>query len=411
MRGRPRLLLLVPTSSYRTEAFVEASRSLDIDLTVASEVPSTFEPSDPDNFLTLDFADSEVAIEQAEQFHRRNPIGSVVGVDDGTTVLAAAISEALNLEHISVDSAIAARDKHRQREILSASGVAVPDWKVVAFSDGEHDPGIDFPVVVKPLALSASRGVIRANDEREFLAARETVESIVRAVGQDFADERFLVERFVPGPEFAIEGLVLNGELHQLALFDKPDPLDGPYFEETIYVTPSRHSEDVKRELYDCAAHAVSALGIDMGPVHAELRYHEGPYVIEVAARSIGGRCSNVLRFGSEGGSLEQILVKNSLGLLDELPVRSPGAAGVMMIPIQRAGKLEAVSGVEKALQVELITDVIITAHRGQMLVPLPEGSQYLGFIFAHGREPAEVEAALREAHGLLDIRVREGLG
>jgi len=253
---------------------------------------------------------------------------------------------------------------------------------------------VTYPCVLKPLHLSASRGVMRADNPVEFVAAHARLVAILAGCDTDF-----LVEDFVPGYEVALEGLLVNRRLHVLALFDKPDPLDGPFFEETIYVTPSRVPAPLRKAIAQCAEQATRALGLVDGPVHAELRYNErGPWLIELAARPIGGRCSAVLRFG-DGVSLEELILRHALALPIPSLEREPVAAGVMMIPIPAAGVLREVRGVVEAKAVPLIEDVQITAHPGERLVPFPEGSRYPGFIFARGENPSAVEAALREAH------------
>jgi hypothetical protein len=194
--------------------------------------------------------------------------------------------------------------------------------------------------------------------------------------------------------------------LKPLALFDKPDPLEGPFFEETIYVTPSRLPDALQRRITAAAAAACAALGLSEGPVHAELRVNDdGPWIIEVAARSIGGLCSRTLRFGT-GMSLEEVILRHALGWPIDSLVREQRPAGVMMIPIPRAGRLGAIHGRERATGVEGIEEVAITAHVGQELVPLPEGWQYLGFIFARADTPDAVEKALREAHAHLRFEI-----
>jgi biotin carboxylase len=266
-----------------------------------------------------------------------------------------------------------------------------------------------FPCVVKPLMLSASRGVIRADDEAQFVGAVRRLDRILQTSEVSVTGEaarQILIERFVPGREVALEGLLVKGELHVLALFDKPDPLDGPFFEETIYVTPSRLPATVQAEIASCTSRAAQALGLQDGPVHAELRVNRhGPWVIEVAARSIGGLCSRTLRFGT-GLSLEELILRHALGM--EVPTleRERRAAGVMMLPVPRAGVLKEVRGQAEALAVPGIDEVAITAHPGQDLVPLPEGASYPGFIFARAESPERVEAALREAHRRLEFVV-----
>jgi biotin carboxylase len=374
---------------------VEAARQIGVELTVASEQPSTLEAANPAGLLTLDFQHPQRAADAVLAFARDHPIQGVVGVDDDTAILAAGIAERLKLRGNPVQAALAARDKHRQRELLAKAGVPVPRFLLKRLTDDPREVGkaITYPCVLKPLRLSASRGVIRANNATEFVTAHARLKAIVCD-----ADENYLIEEFIPGYEVALEGLVMNRRLHVLALFDKPDPLDGPFFEETIYVTPSTIPAGLQATIVQCAERAIRALEITEGPVHAELRYNErGAFVIELAARPIGGRCSAVLRFGTS--SLEEIIVRHALGMPIPSLQRERLAAGVMMIPIPGAGALQEVRGVAEAKAVPLIEDVQITAHPGEMLVPFPEGSRYPGFIFARGETPAVVETALREAH------------
>ena len=400
-----RLLLLLPTTTYRTAAFVEAARRLGVGLTVASERPSTFEGAQPTAFLTLDFAAPERAAEQAAEFARRHPVAGVVGVDDDTAVVAAAIAGRLELTGNPVAAALAARDKHMQRVELARHGAPVPRFELHGLGEDVTDLAarLRYPCVLKPLRLAASRGVIRADDPAGFAAAFQRVGRILAQpdiVGCGDWASRVLVEDFIPGPEVALEGLVVAGRLDVLALFDKPDPLDGPFFEETIYTTPSRLPQRAQAALGACARDAVVALGLREGPVHAELRWNEsGPWLIELAARSIGGRCSAALRFGAGETSLEEIIIRHALGMPLPSLERERQASGVMMIPVPTTGVLRELRGVAAARTVPLIEDVVITAHPGQALVPWPEGWRYPGFIFARGETPEAVEAALRTAH------------
>jgi len=402
-----RVLLLLPTTTYRTQAFVDAARTLGADLVCASERPSTLEAHAPDALLTLDFDRPAAAAETAARFAAGHPLDAVVGVDDRTAEAAAAIAERPGLKTSAPAAVHAARDKHEMRERLAAAGVPVPRFRLVRLAD---DPerlarAVTYPCVLKPLTLSASRGVIRADDPAGFVAAFQRIAAILR--GGDVsvsgsAAEHLLVEAFVPGREVALEGLLLGGGLQTLALFDKPDPLDGPFFEETIYVTPSRLPAAAQAAIERVTVAACAALGLMEGPVHAELRLNEaGPWVLEVAPRSIGGLCSRTLRFGT-GVTLEELILRQALGWkIDSLDRERP-AAGVMMIPIPRAGRLDAVRGRDAAAAVPCVEEVVITAHVGQELVPLPEGWQYLGFIFSRAETPAAAERALRDAHARL---------
>jgi len=396
---------------------VEAARRIGVDLTVASERSSTFAQAQPDRLLTLDFQRPDQAAAQAGAFAERVPVHGVVGVDDDTAVVAATVAARLRLRGNPVGAATAARDKYRQRVLLAEAGVPVPRFARHRTTEDPHAiaAAVRFPCVLKPLRLAASRGVIRADDPQGLVTAFGRVRAILEQPDVATCGEwaaHLLVEDFVPGPEVALEGLVARGQLRPLALFDKPDPLDGPFFEETIYVTPSGLPATAQREIADCARRAVTALGLWDGPVHAELRYNDrGPWLIELAARSIGGRCSGALRFGSrEQGagsgwvSLEEVVLRHALGMPLPALERELLASGVMMIPVPRGGVLREVRGLAEARAVPLVEDVVITAHLGQTLVPWPEGSRYPGFIFARGETPEVVVAALRAAQRRLEL-------
>lgn len=404
---RKRVLLLVSPSSYRTQAFRTAAARLNLEVIQGVDLPEVLarEWKVP---LGIDFSRPERAADEIVAFVEENPVDAIISVDDRATVLAALASSRLGLPHNSPDAALASRDKLRMREMLAAHGVLVPTFQrfAAAADPASISQDIDYPCVVKPTLLSGSRGVIRANNPEEFIAAFQRTRAIVEANGLALEQADILVERFVPGVEVALEGLLTNGSLHVLALFDKPDPLDGPFFEETIYVTPSRLPEESQRAIAACTAGGAAALGMREGPVHAELRINEaGPWMIEMASRSIGGLCSSVLEFGT-GMSLEELILTHAVGGEVGAAERAYQAAGVMMIPIPGAGLLRGVDGVDEAAAVPGVTGVEITAKVNHRLVPLPEGESYLGFIFARGETPANVEAAIREAHRRLHVRL-----
>jgi biotin carboxylase len=267
-----------------------------------------------------------------------------------------------------------------------------------------------FPCVLKPLGLSGSRGVIRANDGYEFTLAFEQIRSILTQHDisrlHEEQDHYVQVESYIPGREYAVEGLVIDGRLKVLAIFDKPDPLEGPYFEETIYVTPSRAEPEVQSALIESTQQAVSATGLTNGPVHAEMRHNgEGVWMLEIAGRPIGGLCARSLRFGG-GMPLEELLLRFAVGEDVSALEREPHASGVMMIPIPKSGVYHAVSGVDQARAVPGITDVAITAKYGQRLLMLPEGSSYLGFLFARAETADDVERALKQSHACLQFEI-----
>jgi len=403
--------LLLPTRTYRTEDFVDAAHALGVDLVCASEKPSTLEALAPDGLLTLDFTDPADAARRVAEWTTHRPLAAVVGVDDLTAAAAATIAERLGLRASAPAAVAAARDKYQMRQCLAAAGVPIPRFRRIALSENPvlAARGVEFPCVLKPLSLSGSRGVIRTNTTEQFVVAFKRIAALLArddvTVSGDAA-RYLLAEEYVPGLEVALEGLLIECRLHVLALFDKPDPLEGPFFEETIYVTPSRLPERVQAAIRATTSAACAALGLAEGPVHAELRVNDdGPWILEVAARSIGGLCSRTLRFGT-GMTLEEIILRHALGWSIATLERERPAAGVMMIPIPRAGILRKVDGVDDAKGARHVEDVVISAHIGQELVPLPEGWQYLGFIFARADTPAEVEDALRIAHGRLRFAI-----
>lgn len=402
-----RVMILTGPNTYRAEAFVQAADQLGIAVTRVLDVPEHLASSRAD-LLGIRFQDLAASTRAICEYAAQQPLAAVLAVDDGGSLLAAQASAALNLPHNSIDAATAARDKFVMRELLARGQVPIPAYRLYSSSDdlaaiaGE----IVYPCVVKPTELNGSRGVIRANDPEEFVAAAQRLIRLLQREYGDTEPRPFLVEEFIPGFEVALEGLLDDGDLKVLALFDKPDPLDGPFFEETIYVTPSRLPAATQQAIFDCAARAAAAIGLRRGPMHAELRVNErGPWLVEVAGRSIGGLCSKTLRFGTSA-SLEELILRQACGLPIDSLQRAGQAGGVMMIPIPAAGVLRRVDGIEAAQAVPGIESVEITAKLNYPLVPLPEGASYLGFIFASGTEPAGVEAALREAHAHLHFQI-----
>jgi biotin carboxylase len=399
-----RVILLMGSLTYRANAFVEAAERLGLEVVKGLDMPKPlaryWRPP-----LALDFRDPDRAGQDLVAYARAHPVHAILSVDDAATVIAARACQELGLAHNAPDASYAARDKHVMRQRLSAAGVPCPRFRLYHTDDDPTPiaPLQTYPCVVKPTQLSASQGVIRANDPGEFVAAFTCTRSIVLGSGGEPGQGgkgHILVEDYIPGVEVVLEGILARGRLHLLALFDKPDPLEGPYFEETIYVTPSRLPAATQQSIVECAAQACAALGLREGPVHAELRLNEaGPWIVEVAGRSIGGLCSKILRFGTEEISLEELILRHAMGMEVEALQRENRAGGVMMIPIPRPGLLKRVEGLAEAEAVPGVEEIDITLPIGHPVVPLPQGSSYLGFIFARGERPEEVEAALREAH------------
>jgi biotin carboxylase len=408
----PRVLLLITTNTYRASAFLDGARALGVETVVGTERAQAFAARHPAGHLTLDFADTGCALRQIADFAGVHPIDAVIAADDDGAVLAAQASHALGLAHAPAAAVAAARSKLASREAFARAGLPSPRFERLGVADDPAQAALSvgYPCVVKPLFLAASRGVIRANDEAELIAAFRRLVTLLRRpeVAEQGGEEArsVLIESYVPGAEVALEGIVTAGRLRVLALFDKPDPLEGPYFEETIYVTPSRLPAGRREAVAATAQRAVEALGLSHGPVHAELRLNEeGVWPIEIAPRSIGGLCSRALRFG-EGVSLEELILRHALKMGVDGLEREPRASGVMMIPIPRRGILRSARGIEEARRVHGVEDIRITIPPGQEVVPLPEGNRYLGFLFARAETPEQAEGALREAHRRLTFDI-----
>lgn len=400
-----RLLLLMTTNTYRAGAFLEAAGRLGVPVVVGSDQPQILATANPGGILAVNFMDPDEGARTIAKLSREYPIDAILAADDEGVILAAAASAALGLAQNSVEAVAAARNKHRMREMLAQAGIPCPAFQQISIDADPEEVAreMPFPCVLKPLSLAGSRGVIRADNAREFAAAFYRVAAILSqpevAVQAGELSRHILVEGFIPGREVALEGLLSNGRLKVLALFDKPDPLDGPFFEETIYVTPSRLPAALQEKITARTAEGLKALGLRHGPVHAELRVNDQvPWIIEIAPRSIGGLCSKTLRF-DDGISLEELILRHALGSRVESLERERQAAGVMMIPIPAAGVLREVQGIAEAERLPGIEEIRLTIPVGQELIPPPEGARYLGFIFARGKTPEHVEASLREAH------------
>ena len=345
--NKKRILLLLPTKTYRAKAFLAAASQLGVAVAIGSDQPQTLSELSPRKSLVLNFRRPEKATEEIVAFNQTHPIDAVVGVDDDTTVLVSMVSKALSLPHNSVESARTTRSKYQMRKMLATGGIPSPYFELISIGadPAEIAGGVNFPCVLKPLSLSASRGVIRANNPIEFVRAFRRIVSILDSSDvksrKDAKGQQILVEDFIPGIEVALEGILIRGRLKVLAIFDKPDPLDGPFFEETLYITPSRLPVEVQNDVISCAARTADVLGLREGPIHAELRVNDdGAWIIEIAARSIGGLCARTLRFGT-GISLEELIIRHAIGMEVESLQRERQPAGVMMIPIPHAGVLQ----------------------------------------------------------------------
>ena len=407
-----RVLLLLPTTSYRNDAFLEAAKRLSVEVVAAANYCHQLAPTwGMSPLMALHFDQPEFAADTVLR-ESNGKLDAVLAVDDAGVELAALLTERLGLPGNPVDAVRKVRDKLAFRHLLREHGFFCPEFHHLP---SDEDPrqlaaALTFPVVVKARRLSGSRGVIRADDSEALVRAVHLVRVIQAKTDRDAQKLGILIEGFIPGREYALEGLLDDGQLTTLALFDKPDPLDGPYFEETLYITPSRLPTALQDGVRRDVARACRVAGLATGPIHAEMRVNDhGIWLLEVAARSIGGLCGRMLTH-SLGMSLEELILRQAVA--EPFPIAGAcGAAGVMMIPIPRRGIYAGIYGVTAAQSVPGITGVTIAAAPGEIVAPPPDGSGYLGFIFARTESPAEAETALRVAHRQLSFEIRPEYG
>ena len=400
----PRLLLLLPAAGYANPDFIAAAARLGIELVACADYCHRLAPGwGLPPLMSVPFDQPGVALPQVLDALQQ-PVDAVLAVDDHGQALAAQLRAALGLPGNPPEAVATLTDKLRFRQLQQAIGLPHPAFAEIGDADAPAAAAPDFPLVVKARRLNASRGVIRVDAADRLAPALKQVRRI-----RDRAQrgrERLMIEAFIPGAEVALDGVLSGGVLQVLALFDKPDPLDGPCFEETLFITPSRLPPATQREFADAVARACAAAGVTEGAVHAEARINDaGVWLLEIAPRGIGGLCGRVLAYTLGMGSAE-IVLRHAAGL--PLPAPAGGsAAGVMMIPIPASGILRGVDGLAAARAVPHIAGIEITAPAGQLVAPPPEGASYLGFIFSRAATPAQAETALRRAHAALTVRIQ----
>lgn len=410
-------MLVLPSQTYRAKEFLDAAARLGVDVVSASDTAQAMAASFPERFVALPLHEPGTAARIVERFAKSTPIDAVVAVDDESALAAAYATQRLGIGKNPLSAIEATRDKVTMRRLLATAGVSQPPFAIIDAGEKEDVDVADaadllgYPVVIKPVSLSASRGVERVDDAGAARRAAARTRRVALSAGCA-PGEPLLVERYVGGDEIALEGMLTDGALSTLAIFDKPDPLTGPYFEETIYVTPSRHHPGVLVRVEDEINRACGAIGLVDGPVHAEARLSPSGadpdaqvIVLEAAARTIGGKCSKALRFVSDR-SLEELVLAHALGMDDVPFARESGASGVMMIPIPSDGRFEGVDGRDEALAVEYVTELEITVPTGRTIAAWPEGDRYLGFLFARADDPGDVEKALRAGHAQLSLHI-----
>lgn len=397
-----RLLLISHHNSYRIAPYIKAARNLGLEVTIASQGKHSL-VTEVASGIHIDFNDANSALNEILKEHRSKPFAGILGSDDQTVELAAHVAKALNLPHNPPAAALCSHRKDLARAQLALAHCPVPMHCLLDLTSAikKQMAGLPWPCVLKPLNMSASRGVIRTNNEDEFIAACERLRPILATTQGEFEQTHVLIEEYIDGIEIAYEGFLQNGQLETITIFDKPDPLVGPYFEETIYVTPSTLSNELQRSIKEVIQEACKAYGLVTGAIHAECRIDSENkiWILEIASRTIGGDCARML--DNENFGIEELAI--SLAISRPVEVVMPEQArGVMMIPIRQKGLLKRVEGLLEANKVKHIDKIDIIINEGHELIPLPEGNQYLGYIFASADTAEQVTAAIREAYAQL---------
>jgi hypothetical protein len=399
---KPRALLIAPDRSYRTGAFVLAAQKLGVELVVASFGEACL--ASRSGGLALNRKSQTDALDTISRAVAENPFAAILASDDETVGLAGVAAERNGLPGNSADAIKAQTSKIHFRRLCQSNETQCPEFISLDSKNLERGApaGVHYPCVAKPAMLSASRGVIRCDNPGELSRALKRIHSLLYSEGK-LGEDVVLVEDYIDGLEYAVDGLLKRGRLQVLAIFEKPGPMAGPFFEETIYLTPPRLSHKVTGQVIGSLEILCRKLGICEGALHAELRINSsGVWFLEIAGRTVGGRCGRILEFQT-GCSLEELVLANAARLPAAVG-ESTGSSGVMMIPVTQGGVLRRVEGISAARREPGIVDVEIDVREGQILVPWPEGCAYPGFIFARAGTVADVERALRAAHRCLNF-------
>ena len=402
-----RILLLMPGNTYRAKAFIDAAKKLKIDLIIGSDQEQTLTSLLPNRYLTLNFQKIKLSTEKIVKLNAKIKIDKIIAVDDQGLLLASAASQKLDLQSNSYFSMNLTRNKYLLYKQLQKNQQTIYDFVLHSKKKKLNSLKIKFPVVIKPLGLSASRGVMRANNKEELAEKIHLLfdlleNELANECISEFEKEHILIQKYIPGKEYAVEGIIEKGRFKLIAIFEKPIPLTGPYFEETIYISDPNFDEEIRRNFQGISQEHIKNIGITEGAVHLEYRLNKkGMHLIDIAGRSIGGHCSQVLQF-KNGALLEEIILNNAIGKKNVAQIKN--ISGVMMIPTIKEGKISHIAGLESAKKIKFITNIVITAYKGQEIKKLPRANTYLGFIFAEGPNKHAVKKALEQSYQSIQI-------
>ena len=379
-----KLLLVIPENSYKSNDFVTSAEKLDLDflvITDSQQVSGQFS----DTVIIHSF-DKELENDVREKLQ---DVTHILPVDHSALKFSAYLVDLLNAKGNNTKSINTAMNKFESRNIFnSISEIKIQNAIVNKIEDIEIFINENGTSVLKPIYGTASKSVIKVESFQENKAE-------VEKLMQDCSDQDLIIEEFVDGSEYALEGNLINSELNKIVIFDKPINYKEPYFEESIYIAPTEIPDKTQKEIVNLIGKACKKLGLENGPVHVEFKIHNKEiFIIEINPRMIGGLCSRCLSFGLFKTSLEEIalhaFLNNELKSIDLLS----NFVGVLMIPTPISGKFISINKNELE-SIPNVSGVEITVSENSNLLEPPFGDKYLGFVFSQGDSKEKVMESL----------------
>ena len=379
-----KLLLVIPENSYKSNDFVTSAEKLDLDflvITDSQQVSGQFS----DTVIIHSF-DEELENDVKEKLQ---DVTHILPVDHSALKFSAYLVDLLKAKGNNTKSINTAMNKFESRKIFnSISEIKIQNAIVKKIEDIEIFINENGTSVLKPIYGTASKSVIKVESFQENKAE-------VEKLMQDCSDQDLIIEEFVDGSEYALEGNLINSELNKIVIFDKPINYKEPYFEESIYIAPTEIPDKTQKEIVNLIGKACKKLGLENGPVHVEFKIHNKEiFIIEINPRMIGGLCSRCLSFGLFKTSLEEIalhaFLNNELKSIDLLS----NFVGVLMIPTPISGKFISINKNELE-SIPNVSGVEITVSENSNLLEPPFGDKYLGFVFSQGDSKEKVMESL----------------
>ncbi len=385
-----KLLLVIPENSYKSNDFVVAAEKLGIDfliITDSEQVSSKFSDT-----VIINKFDAEL---NKNNLKKLKDVTHVLPVDHSALKFSGYLVDLLEVKGNKLESINLSMNKYESRKIFnSLLDIKVNNEIIKNIDDVNTFINKNGTSVLKPIYGTASKSVLKINNVEKN---KEQIEKLM----QDCFDQDLVIEEYIDGKEYALEGTIINSELKKIVIFDKPVEYKHPYFEESIYITPSELSSEAEKRVVSIVDKACKKIGLEDGPVHVEFKINENQiFIIEINPRMIGGLCSRCLSFGLFKVSLEEIILhafmNNELKNIELLN----NYVGVLMIPTPKSGKFISINK-EELENIPNISNVEITVPEGSDLLEPPYGDKYLGFAFSQGIDKKTVNESLLTAMNL----------